>query len=185
MPKKRIDPEVRFKRLCTAVQSGCWEWNTKSPSRKYGAFLLGDRQRRPIPAHRAAWIIFVGDIPEGMHVLHKCDNTWCVNPSHLFLGTHADNMRDMKQKGRGRTASGDQHWTRLQPNRIPRGPSHKWYERDVRGEKNPRAKLTTEDVRCIKRLIQQGLSDQEISSRFSVKSGNIWHIRTGRNWTHV
>ncbi len=74
-------------RVARCPMSGCWLW-LGSLSEGYGQFL---RER----AHRAAYRLFVGAIPDGMHVLHKCDVKSCANPKHLYLGTHADNMADM------------------------------------------------------------------------------------------
>jgi len=79
----------------------CWEWpgfrnNGKWP---YGFFTLDGEQ---MPAHRAAWILAYGPIPDGIFILHRCDNPPCVRPSHLFAGTPLDNMRDMIAKGRNK-----------------------------------------------------------------------------------
>jgi hypothetical protein len=75
--------------------SGCWLWNGALRSSGYGAaFLAG----KAVGAHRAAWTLFRGEIPEGMFVCHKCDVKSCANPEHLFLGTHDDNMRDCAAK---------------------------------------------------------------------------------------
>jgi hypothetical protein len=73
---------------------------------------IGYRQFYSKGAHRASYEMFIGEIPEGQCVLHKCDVPSCVNPKHLFLGTRAENVYDMDAKGRRRSQSGDDHWKR-------------------------------------------------------------------------
>jgi len=85
--------------------SGCWLWtgSTRGTIYQYGMLWAGSRH---IGAHRFSYELHVGPIPDGgdtrgMCICHSCDNSLCVNPAHLFLGTHTDNMRDKVQKGRG------------------------------------------------------------------------------------
>jgi hypothetical protein len=80
----------------------CWEWNgttVDSGNIVYGMFRF--RKRMEL-AHRVSYTFYTGKIPDGMQVLHTCDNGLCVNPNHLFLGTHTDNMQDMSRKWRAR-----------------------------------------------------------------------------------
>src|SRR3990167_7794333 len=76
---------------------GCWNWTRATNTHGYGWVTWNKTQTH---AHRVAWEITNGPIPKGKHVLHHCDNTKCVNPSHLYLGTHADNMRDRADRRR-------------------------------------------------------------------------------------
>lgn len=79
----------------------CWEWVGARSNFGYGSFKLDNKTTT---AHRASWVLFYGDIPEGMWVLHKCDNPPCVNPSHLELGDRKKNMLDCVKRGRHNNA---------------------------------------------------------------------------------
>jgi hypothetical protein len=81
----------------------CWLWvgYTKPGSHDYGSIGSGGKSGKVIKAHQASWLLHRGPIPDGLHVLHNCpggDNPRCVNPGHLWLGTHLENMRDMWRK---------------------------------------------------------------------------------------
>jgi hypothetical protein len=86
-----------WKRAMPEPNTGCWLWFGCSVRRGYGTINVHGKAER---AHRFAYEQFVGPIPPGLQVLHRCDVTCCVNPEHLFLGTFADNMRDRNKKGR-------------------------------------------------------------------------------------
>lgn len=141
----------------------CWEWaRCRSAHGGYGR-VGGQR------AHRYAWTIAYGPIPNGLCVLHRCDNPPCVRPDHLWLGTQVDNMRDKTRKGRGRTGPGSRAG----------GP------RALKGEAHPRARLTESDVRTIRELRAVGVPAALLAKRFQVPRNHIWMIEHRRTWKHI
>lgn len=98
---KKLTLEQRFWSKVNKTEC-CWLW-IPMPSERYGQFRIGPRMER---ANRVSWKIAFGDIPKGLYVCHTCDNTRCVRPDHLFVGTQTDNMQDMMKKGRGHKARG-------------------------------------------------------------------------------
>lgn len=120
---------------------GCWEWQGGHFTHGYGRAWDGERQ---VLAHRLAFVLASGAIPDGMHVLHKCDVPLCVNPEHLFLGTHADNMADCGEKGRRRNPIAEQ---RRAKTHCPAG--HEYSESNTyRQRDGSRVCRACDNVRC-------------------------------------
>ena len=105
IPQGRKDPRVRFWSF-VEPRGDCWEWTGATHGGGYGKFCYRAAPKVMLQrtAHRISWEMLYGPVPDGLLVCHSCDNPPCVRPNHLFLGTHAANMRDMKQKGRWRGA---------------------------------------------------------------------------------
>lgn len=136
------------------TESGCLIWLGKSHI-KHGYSQVTFQGQRTL-VHRFAWCLTYGDIPQGLHVLHSCDVTSCINPQHLFLGTHQDNMTDMDKKGR-------------------RAPPR-------RGEMNNKNKLTTSQIVEIMNSVETDLS---LSRQYGVSRATIWDIRHRKSWNHI
>ena len=166
----RLDKVRFFSRFDIDQTTGCWNWTGTINSRQgYGRLCFNGLERL---AHRVSWVIHFGQIPSGLHVLHKCDNTRCVNPAHLFTGSHHDNMDDMNRKGRGRHPSGDDHPQHTNPRLV------------LRGEACGSAKLTARQVAEIRSLIGT-IPQTRIAQMFGVSKCCINAIKAGRAWKHI
>lgn len=132
----------------------CWEWQGSTRGHmQYGSFRLGSRT---YSAHRASWELTHGPIPEGLSVLHDCDNPRCVRPDHLYLGTHAQNMADKVSRRR------------------------------VAGERHPTAKLTDQQAEEIKALFAVGsLTKKAIAARYGITPTHVRSIVQGRRKSAV
>ena len=130
---------------------GCWHWTACTNSSGYGQLLV---RGASLGAHRVSWALHCGEIPPGMHVLHRCDNRACVRPDHLFLGTNLDNVKDREAKGR---------------NRFSRN----------KGERNPGAKLTRQQAEAIRR---SGAKQVVLAEQYSVTFQMISRIKRNKAW---
>lgn len=83
--------------------NNCWNWTGGTDSSGYGSFGY---KGKTIASHRISYELFIGQIPDGLHILHKCDNRKCVNPEHLWVGTNNDNVQDRVKKGRSKKGRG-------------------------------------------------------------------------------
>lgn len=183
----------------------CWIWTAAKKRRDYGGFVLHGKGRY---AHRVSWQITYGDIPDGMNVLHHCDNPSCVNPNHLFLGNQSDNARDMVSKGRMNfqrhpetRPTGDRHGSHTHPEsrtygerngafthpeRIPRGDrngARLHPESYARGEKVHNAKLTNADVEYIRN--STGITQKDLGKKLGVDQSVISRVLNKLRWKHI
>jgi hypothetical protein len=161
MGRKKIPFEDRWaKKVIRRGDDECWGWSgskyqhpiTKEPT--YGAISINGKRTS---AHRAVWMHLHGEIPEGMVVMHSCDNPECTNPKHLFLGTYSDNMQDMTNKGRH--------------------PGKFRY-----GEQTCSAKLNNEKAMEIRRLVAEGMTHRAAGELFGVSSVTVTNIVNNKHW---
>jgi len=130
--------------------SECWLWRASKTSFGYGRFSFTHYHTKR--AHRISWEFYRGPIPNGIHVLHKCDVRDCVNPDHLFLGTNQDNVNDRETKGRGNQR---------------------------KGEKHHNTKLTEDQVYEIRASNER---TDALAKQYGVTPHTIWQIRMRRRW---
>jgi hypothetical protein len=143
----------------TVSGSGCWEYQGQIHPHGYGKLTIYSPDMAPrrssLKAHRVACALVNGVDPGELLVCHKCDNRRCINPEHLFLGTHADNMADMVSKHRS----------------APQ-----------KGQSNGASKLTETVVRQVVKLILEGLTNKKISESLPVTHSQVSNIRLGKSW---
>jgi hypothetical protein len=162
--KRRFWSKTRKRR------NGCIDWIAAKISDGYGQFKLFSYVR--IYSHRLSWILANGEIPDGLQVLHKCDNPACVNPEHLFLGTNQDNIDDKVSKGRQSRLIGKQH-----------GMFGKGYL--VSKEKHNFSKLTELKVIEIRKLYASGHYTQNtLAKQFNITMIQMDRIINRKQWSN-
>jgi hypothetical protein len=158
----RLIPELNsedLKRFWSKVdrldEEDCWEWLGKRNVKGYGLISLKGNWYL---ANRVMYLIDSGLDPFEKDVLHSCDNPCCINPYHLFLGTHQDNMQDMIQKGRN--------------SKMP----------SILGVLNGKSKLTEEDVLAIR---SSNLFQKDLAFKYGISQSQVSCIKRNANWKHV
>lgn len=144
----------RFMSKVSKDPCGCWIWKASKNKDGYGQFSV---KNKVLSAHRFSYEIHKGPVSKGLSVCHSCDNPSCVNPDHLWIGTHKDNMKDCWQKNRGKTIFGI-------------------------GQKNVKAKLTEENAQEIK---NSDLKYLELAEKFNVTRETISKIKRNKRWAHI
>jgi hypothetical protein len=174
-------PEVlRFWENVKYCDSGCWEWRGSMARSNYGWFTIAGerntrkrgtfRQRkgnRRVFAHRFSYFLHHGVDPDDLVICHRCDNPPCINPAHLFLGTHADNVHDMIRKGRA-------NWTKKALEKVARGEGHQF------------SKLTEAAVRDIRgRWAAGGGNMHAMAREYGVAVNAVYQVIRRITWKHV
>lgn len=154
------DPQHLANRIMNRIKeidsNGCWIWGG-TLSAGYGCMTILKKSKR---VHQVSWSITRGKlIPSGMCVCHKCDNRKCVNPEHLFLGTHSENMKDCYEKGR----------SKLRNQSFPK-------------DSNPSAKLNQNDVDNIREMLNVGKTQKAIANTYHISQSQVSNIKRGIRW---
>lgn len=147
--------EARLKSKVLIDNNGCWIWQNSVTEAGYGTTILKGRLQG---AHRASWKVFIGEIPEGMQVNHKCHVRKCINPEHLYLGSQKENIADAIKANRRNTA---------------------------RGKNISNAKLDEAKVEVIKKLLAEGVACNAIAKIYEVSPSTIEAVHNGITWKHV
>ena len=153
-----------IRRFWSKVKLGdkCWEWQAGVNHGGYGQFTitLSTMRDTTVLAHRVAWMLVRGSVPVGKCLCHKCDNPRCVNPDHMFIGTRADNNRDMFRKGRGSCIR-------------------------AKGEAHGMSVMTADAVYAIRALTDNGNDQRAVARKFGISQSQVGRIHRRESWAHL
>jgi hypothetical protein len=144
-----------FKKCVPEPNTGCHIWLGATGLTGYGRTWF---RKKTITTHRVAYLLAFGEIPDGMVVCHKCDMPSCCNPGHLFLGTQAENLLDMRAKGRAN---------------------------DPYGEKHPRSKLSDADAAAIRTAVAGGARQKDMAQKYGIAECTVSNLCAGRFRQHA
>ena len=147
-----LDARFWSKIIKGAAPDDCWAWTGATTAFGYGIINLGHK-RGNVRAHRLSWVLHHGPVPDGLFVLHRCDNPPCCNPVHLFVGEKRDNTLDMLAK-----------------------------DREARGERRGRARLAASEAAAIKQMIKSGTPAPVAAAIYGVSRSHASAIAAGGKW---
>lgn len=169
---ERINPKTArlfSSKFLLNPENQCHEWTASLDHKGYGQFRFGARIMK---AHRFSWMMANQQDPGSLFVCHRCDNPKCVNPEHLFLGTHSDNMKDMHSKGRAPAQTGA--WRDVCPESV------------LRGEDAPNVKIAESVVRAILDSPDTGWGCRaRLAKQHGITPQHVGRILAGKAWAHV
>lgn len=159
----------------SAGPEACWPWRAALAVNGYGVYGVlrkvdGKWRNRQHKAHRLAWSLVNGLIPDGDMIRHSCDNPPCCNPAHLLIGSGNDNVAD--KVSRYRQSRGEKH-------------SHIMRTVAARGERAANAKLTADAVRSMREEAARGIPTAEVASRYGVSHITAFRVISRRSWRHI